>query len=266
MPRKSRAVRLAQTVELVEAYKAAHLSQNRNCRFAEDMAARLQRGKGLSARQRTWLDDIIETGIPAPKNTALVTELETAAAVVGMEGKAHILQDFAGRARMGWDFSDKQKSFVDSLLAQAEEMKKNGPYAPDAAEVEKLELCVLLAESRNVTYWNTHPGEAKALMKVRSWLVWKASNDADLARPGLDEWCVDKILKTFRSKLVQLENPKFAAGDMYWLYERSPRANGYVPAVVMSGPQVDERGRIVYDALVQGRVISTGSITKVRRK
>jgi hypothetical protein len=228
------------------------------------MALKLKRNRGLSPRQRTWLDDIIETGIPAPKNPSLVAELEAAAAVVGMEGKVEILQDFAGRARMGFDFSDKQKNFVDSLLAQADEMKKNGPYSPAEEQIAKLELCIQLAKSRGSTYWNTHPGESKALNKVSAWLEWHSSNDEEIPRPALDEWCVDKILKTFNSKLAQFEKPKFSPGDMYWFYHRP--VSDFVPAVVMSGPTIDDHGRIVYTALIQGEVIDTDKITKVRRK
>ena len=86
MARKSRELRLAQTAELIAAYEAAGLGNDRNCRFAQDMKWRLERNKGLSPKRRQWLDSIIEEGVPEPKgDTELLARVEAA-------GLLHLLQ------------------------------------------------------------------------------------------------------------------------------------------------------------------------------
>ena len=263
MPRKSRAVRTSQAKELIAQYELAGMSQAKTCRFAKDMVWRLEKDKGLSQGQRRWLDNLIEEGVPEPKNLELMLVLQAAAEVVGMESKSEILMDFAYRARMGWNFSEKQNQFVEMLIKKSEELRKNGPYSPNEDQVKQLESCIELSKARSSMYWSGHPGEAKALHFVSAWLDWNNDKDS-FSRPALDEWHVERMLKTFRSKLEKLNSPKFKPGDMYWYYVHQDK--DFHPAVLLSGPHIDDSGVIVYEALVDGKIFFTDRVVKTRRR
>ena len=97
MPRKSAILRLSQASKLFNEFTDAGLADSYQGKFIRDAMARLSRGRGLSKKQRDWLDGLIEEGVPAPKNPEQVARLEAAAIVVGMEGKASILNDFANK-------------------------------------------------------------------------------------------------------------------------------------------------------------------------
>ena len=261
MARKSAALRLSQALDLITDYEAVSFGDHKNCRFARDMVVRLQRGRGLSPKQRNWLDNIIEEGVPEAKNADLVALLEAAGEVVGMEGKAHILKDFAYRARCGWSFTEKQQAFVDALLAEAEKLQLEGPFEPDVETVDSLRKCVKLAKSRSNFYWSSHPGEGKSLNATVAWLEW-IDGDREGPRPHFDAWCAERFAKSLKSRLREFENPKFQIGEMRWLW-----VNGdYAPALVMDGPHISDYGKIVYSALVNGECVETHQLTKVRRR
>lgn len=258
MARKSRELRLTQTDELIAAYEAAGLGNDRNCRFAKDMQWRLKRNKGLSPKRRQWLDSIIEEGVPAPKgDIELLARVEAAAAVKGMkEFDIGILREFAGKIRRGWDLSPKQTTWMEKLVAQADDIAANGVWAPDEATIARLKNCVKLAGGYSSVYWQTHGGSYKALNNVKAFI------DSDGELP-VDEWSVNKLLKAMARPLRELENPKFQTGEMRWYYVAG---QGYATALVSDGPFISERGEVVYAALVNGTMIETSNLTKQRRK
>ena len=256
MSRKSRELRLSQTVQLIAAYEAAGLGDDRNCRFAKDMRWRLERNKGLSPKRRKWLDSIIEEGVPEPKGDAtVIARVEAAAAVEGMtEFDSKILREFAGKLRRGWGLSEKQSAWMDKLLAKADDISVNGVWAPDEATVTRLKNCVELAKGYSTGYWQTHGGTYKALENVKAFLSG--------AMP-VDEWSVNKLLAAMARPLREIENPKFFPGEMRWYYVAG---KGYAPALVAEGPFISRKGNVVYSALVEGQLIETPNLTKQRRK
>jgi len=263
MPRKSAILRLSQASKLFNEFTDAGLADSYQGKFIRDAMARLSRGRGLSKKQRDWLDGLIEEGVPTPKNPEQVARLEAAAAVVGMEGKASILNDFANKYRNGWSLSEKQVGFMNKLLAESDAMAITGPYTPDAATIEILQLCIKLSKARNSMYWSTHVGTHSALTRAAAWIAWNEAPEAERGnRPNLDEWCLNKILKSFRSKLAELSEPRFTVGEMRWLWQEGD----YKVAIVSSGPHINERGVIVYDALVDGKMARTPNLTKSRRR
>jgi hypothetical protein len=263
MPRKSRQLRLTQAVDLASQYATAGLADDYRGRFIGDMASRLQAGRGLSKKQRDWLDTLIEEGVPAPKgDPELIARIESAIAVEGMRDfDTRMLSEFAGKLRRGWDLSEKQVKWMGDLLSKAEELAKSGPWAPDEETIEKLKVCIKLSRGYNTVYWQTHGGTYKALESVRRYLE---------GTENADEWCVNKLLKAMARPLRELENPKFIPGQMYWLYIRKqyPENGGdYAPALIADGPYVSEKnGKVVYSALVNGEMIETANITKQRRR
>ena len=257
MARKSNELRLSQTKELIASYTAAGLEGDRNCRFAKDMLYRLERKKGLSPNRRKWLDSIIEEGVPAPKGDIdLLARVEAAASVKGMKDfDVKILKEFAGKIRRGWDLSPKQATWMDKLIATADDITENGVWAPDEETVARLRNCIGLARGYNTVYWQTHGGSYKALNNVKAFIDSKGE-------VSVDEWSVDKLLKSMARPLRELEAPKFQPGEMRWYHVAGL---GYVTALVSSGPFISERGKVVYSALVNGKLIETSEIKKQRR-
>ena len=262
MPRKSRELRLSQTTALIAAYEDAGLGSDRNCSFARDMERLLKRKKGLSPKRRAWLDSIIEEGVPAPKgDTELLARVEKAWVVDGMTARnVGVLKDFAGKIRRGWNLSEKQTSWLNAILKEADHLAVEGPWCPADDIVEKLKLCAKLKKSRNSWYWTHKPGEDRAVSKVSAWLI-----DGD---NEIDEWSVKKCLHSFRGDLKRIATPRHNIGDMAYhnLYDPTTRTTTCVPVIVVAGPYVSERGAIVYDGLAGAEIRTAEKFDKRRTR
>ena len=281
MARKSAELRLSQVRTLIEGYDNAGLVSDRSYRFMQDMAVRLDRGKGLSKGQRNYLDSLIEQGVPKPKNETRVNEILAAAEVDGMQGKAGTLKDFAYKVGKGWSLSEKQEKFLAGLLAKAEKLKVEGRFRPDGSLLEDLEIAVEICAKKNGWYWNHRPGTARAFDKVETWVSWNRRNKvrSDLLAAGIDEavvdgghcvgeepiidqWACDKLLKAVKNPLEELKNPKHPEGSMVWkIAFKGPR----VCALVVGPPDVKE-GKIYYPCLIDGSdVMVAGEDLRKRR-
>ena len=270
MSRKSRALRLSETLTVIEDYENAGLSEHRNVRFARDMSARLNRDRGLTPKQRKWLDSIIEEGVPAPKDTTLYDRIIEARDTDGMQDKVQILNDFAHKAFNGWALSEKQQAWLDKMLAEADGFRANGPWRPADDVIARLRTALQVAQAYSSTYWSTHGGSRKAYETVAAWITGEDAKAPGERNPAtIDEWCCDKLLKAMARPLRELDNPKFTPGEMRWFYIRKTypeRGGDYAPALVANGPYVSERGEVVYDALVNGEMVTTTQLTKQRRR
>jgi hypothetical protein len=264
MARKSRELRLSQSRELFAAYTEADLADDFRYSFIRDMISRLERNRGTSTKQRNWIDSLIEEGVPAPKgDPVLLARIETAQAVVGMkEYDTNILGEFAGKIRRGWDLSEKQAAWMEKLLAEADRLVVDGPYTPDEETIEKLKLCVALAPSYSGVYWDTHGGTRKAMLAVKEYL----ENGA-----ALDEWPVNKLLKSMAGKLRELlETPYVTPEKPCYVVEGlnpETRRNVWGLGAVMGAPSVSERGVIVYPVLTAtGSLVMADRNTLAKRK
>ena len=265
MARKSRELRLAQTLELITKYDNAGLCSHKNIRFAKDMANRLELGRGLSKKQRAWLDSIIMEPVPEPQNKKLYEQIIAARDTDGMQGKVQILNDFAHKAFNGWKLSSKQENWLNKMLSEAINMRINGPWKPSLGIIEQLKLCIQLSLARSSNYWYTHVGTAKALESVTKWLEHETSHvpTGEGTNPySIDEWSCSKLIDSFRVGLRQLENSKFNPGDMAWFY--SPEEKQWVHALVTAGSHVNESGDVMYSALVNGQMVETKKLAKRR--
>jgi hypothetical protein len=267
MARKSAALRLQQASDLAQAYSKAGLSGDRNFRFISDMITRITRSRGLTTKQRNWLDALIEEGVPKPKgDLALIERMEQALAVPGAEGMRDTLTDFLRRERNGWSLSPKQIAFRDRLLAEAEDIAANGPWKPSEEQARDLESCSKLARARSQMYWSTHPGEHRACQAVEAWQAGDRDN--------IDKWSVEKVLHSFRVGLRELANPYADPGTLIWTRVRSdtPGSSRYhydtevVPALVSGPPTVSDRGTVVYPALADGQFLQLTAKQLMKRK
>jgi len=249
MPRKSHALRLSQTTAVIATFEEAGLGNDRLCRFARDMESRLQRKKALSTRQRTFLDGVIEQGVPEPKgDPEYVAKIDAAIATEGFEG-TEVLRDFRGKLVRGWDLSEKQKSWCDNLIEKAESIRDGSFWRPDEAIAARIKLAVSCYPCYSAGYWDTHPGGQRAISKARNWV--------DKLSPIIDEYTVNKLFKTVAGKLREMENPRFQIGNIGF-YQN-------IPAIILEGP-IPTRSGIAYDVLVDGAVIRTSSLAKRFKK
>ena len=249
MPRKSRELRLTQTQQLISDYEQAGLGNDRNCLFAKDMERMIRNNRGLSPKRRQWLDSLIEEGVPEPQNEKEVAAILAAANLKGMERRKNILIDFAGKLRRGWSLSEKQRTWLDNMLAEAKQIEEHGIWEPDAELKKKMEIAILIGKSKNGYYWNHRPGTAKSHDRVASWL-------ADPENVRIDEWACNKLLKNYRKVFEELESPKHAEGELRY-YSGSA-------ALIAGHPFVNDRGNLVYPAIVDGQFVElrTDSIGK----
>jgi len=265
MARKPRQLRLRESQELLSAYSDAGMNDDYRYRFISDMINRFNRGRNLSTKQRTWLDSLIEEGVPQPKgDPVLIGRIDTALQTHGMQHCAEPLSDFRSRIVKGWELSEKQMAFLERILEEADEVIENGPWAPSDLQEEQIRQCVALAKSRQGSYWDSHPGETRALKAVKAYIEGSGH---------VDSWSVERIIKSFRGKLVELRNPYVEAGAMIWARVRKQSAPGTawewiaVPALIAGDALVDERsGAIVYPALVNGELTYKTQSELAKRK
>ena len=248
MPRKSPALRLDQANSLLENLVSSEYAcaLQFQIRFVKDMIMRLDRSRPLSKKQRDWLDNMIEDGVPEPANKELVSRIVTLINVDGQtEKEKSILIDFAGKVFRGWDLSENQAVFLEKLLRKAQDLRDTGPYSPDEETTERLRLAVEIARGRADGYWFHRNGELRAFSCCDSWL--RGENKY------IEPYHVKVMLKSSRVGLRELDNPRHAIGSMVYV--------GYAPkeyaGMVLAGPHLENktyRGCVSYDVLVNGEV------------
>ncbi len=255
MPRKSRELRLEQAQALSKAYDTSGVTSGA-ARFINDMIFRLERKKALTAKQRSWLDRLIEEGVPAPKNPELYTRIMTAAKVEGLSKsiKDKLLDPFANIAFNGWNLSDAQQKWLDGLLEKADHTAKHGPWRPDESLMDRIRFASAIAETRSGGYWMNRPGESKAAAKVAEWL--RNPNDTEI-----EQWHIDKLFHSSRVALRELDEPSFIVGEMRG-YKRGS-------ALILSGPHAgsDTRfnGKPTYEVLYNGE-IEISPVDRIRKR
>ena len=274
--RKSRDQRIADIRTTVSKYEAAGLGQDRSVRFLNDMCYRLERGKSLTTKQRSWADKLCSSELPKIKNEERVKEIIAAAEVDGMQQLSSTLKDFAFKVGKGWSLSEKQESFLSSMLAKAEKLRAEGRFRPTAGLIKDLRAAVSICSKKNSWYWQHRPGTAKAFSKVEDWLDWNTRRevieDAEALgiesvhtigeEPVIDQWACDKLLKSVKKQIGELNNPKHAEGSIVWkVMYNAPKAFGLV-----TGPPAVQNGSIVYPCLIDGEdiLVCSGDLRKRR--
>ena len=255
MLRKSREVRLQQAQALSEAYDTCGITAG-SARFINDMIFRLERKKALTPKQRSWLDKLIEEGVPAPKNPELYTRIMTASKVEGLSKSIRdkLINPFANIAFNGWNLSDAQQKWLDGLLEKADRTALYGPWRPDESLMDRIRFASAIAETRSGGYWMNRPGESKASHRVAEWLRSPVGVE-------LEQWHIDKLFHSSRVALRELDNPSFFAGEIRGYKNDS--------ALILSGPHAgpDSRynGKPVYEVLYNGEV-EFAPIDRIRKR
>ena len=188
----------------------------------EDMLTRVERGDGLSPRQRAWLDELCATEPPPPPPTAIPLVARCEAAIEHLTSTdERIVRDFADRLRRGWKLSEKQAAWLERLLEKAAEVALHGPWQPDPVTQAEGLFAARVVLSREGGWKNTHPGTVLAAQRVFAWRPGgvpseRYINGVPTCEPP-DEWCYRKLLEVAAPAVRELREPRFPSGELAWL-------------------------------------------------
>ena len=229
--------------------------QQKTFNFINDCVYRLRKGKGLTPGQRRWADSIIEEGlqrveVPA-KNKKLHTRIEAALSMAHASHNHNILGDFAVKLARGWELSEKQLSWCEAMLNEAEA----GPWIPTIEEVETMRHLNNVRYSRNTYWYGGSPRVAEAMSRISEFL-----EDGTHFR----KYLFDTAAKSFNNRIKEISTPRFQIGDKCFTRKDMEWKMGFV----MSAPYTCKQLRSVcYDVLVDGMTEKKGtdSLKKQRR-
>ena len=255
MPRMSAEKRIKLGTAMVCRWASSNNENDRSVRFVKDMILRMERGKGLSTRQREWYDKAVLTNPPEPQNKALVDSLLSDAELPGMEKTSQVLRDFAYKLSRGWSLSEKQASFMKKLQNKASDIRENGQWVPTKEQKRQIEIGVAFCRRYDSYYLGGQPGKVKALGECQSWLL----GDIEY----VDRWSAMKMIelcKTDRAKMTDASD-RWPVGS---LVETKQGQMG----LVVDGPAVNEKGKPCLSLLIDGTNtdVVLDNIKKPRKK
>ena len=258
--RKSALQRTQDTLAAIAMWEAAGLRADRRVAFMRDSLLRLERGKGLSTKQREWLDALCAEGPPAPKgDPALLARIAAATPHLDARGR-EALESMRSTITRGWKLSDKQEAFLAKLLTAGEHTAQHGRWQP-SPEVRTVGLfAAKVVDSRSSSWRGTHPGTVTAANRILS------------GAEAADEWSYNKVIDAVGPAVREFNKPKFAEGELVWL-TASASGGGFVAAafippgtiaLVTGGPEA-YFGDVGYPVLVgEKAVVVNGKILSRR--
>ena len=214
MPRKSKELRLNQATSLEADWALSAFANDKAHNFIKDMIWRLGRGKGLSAGQRRWLDQLIDGGVPSvpASNAAAVASVENAIKTfwssnpLDYKWEINVLRDFLSRVAKGYNMSEKQQALLDRLLSEAAEISSGNAWAPSEDEVQNLRAAAMLYHGYSRFWKSERPAVARAVQSVEAFLAGETTS--------LKEKHAKKLLHSVRSRLMSFQTPRFSSGDI----------------------------------------------------
>ena len=253
--RKSKTLRLQQTLELVTGFTPVHQQVfGWDFRFLSDMVIKLGSGRKISKKQRNILDEKIEKGVPAlPTETseqaALARALEIIAEIPQFSWEYRVGGDMLVKLRKGWSISEKQQKLIDDIVKRANDWKEM--ELPSDEMLQRVLLVRKLAKCYTDSYWYSHP-KASSYVRVIDGDKFSEENLKNA------EWAVRGQLKKWNKVL-----DKYPVGTMCRVQARNRtmaeacnvKIGAKVAGIVISEPRV-ERGGIMLDVLVAGVVES----------
>ncbi len=265
MPRKSRQLRLQQASELEAAWAQSPFKGDYRHRFINDMISRLERDRGTSTKQRNWLDQLIDDGIPAfeNKNPELVAQLDEAVAAFSEAGASYdwergVLIDMRPRVLLGKQMSEKQMHLLTKLIFDGQQIAQGNVWTPDEEMKRDLQFAVSLYEGYASMWKNERPGVYRAVCETRAFLADGTALKASSA---------NRLLKAVAGKLKKVKAPRFKSGDVgkYTVrgrynpsfFETMYEPNTVHRVVCMSDVYVTELGVIVNDWLLPSGELKT---------
>ena len=255
MPRMSAQKRIELAEKMISKWTSAGIEDDRSVRFVKDMQNRLLAKKGMSKRQREWFDNAVLSEPPRPQNVELVERLHKAANLRGMEKVAKVLNDFAYKLSRGWKLSEKQLSFMNKLLMEADDIRAHGVWEPSRTEAEEIKLGVEFSARYSAYYLQGCPGIKKAIDECADWL-----EDRSIV---LDKWAAKKVISLCKGDRKAMRE---AVGR--WPISSLAKTKLDDVGLVLSKPHVNKRGKPCLTMLLDGQPVDVEleNIRKERRK
>lgn len=257
--RKSAQDRIADVKAAIESWGTAGLGGDRRVTFMRDSLLRLERGKGLTTKQREWLDALCAEGPPAPKgDPALLARIDAASPHLDARGR-EALESMRSTITRGWKLSEKQESFLAKLLTAGEHTAQHGRWQPSPQMRAQGLFAAEVVDSRSPSWKGTHPGTVTAANRILS-----GAEEAD-------EWTYNKVISAVGPAVREHGKPKFAEGELVWLtasWMPHMASGAIIPpgtmALVTGGPEACF-GDVGYPVLVgEKAVVINGKILSRR--
>ena len=244
MARMNTSARIELGLKMIARWTSKGCISDRTVTFVTDMVARLQSGRGMSTKQRAWFDKAVLMDPPEPKNKELVTSLRAAANLAGMEKVKEPLNDFAYKLSKGWNLSEKQVGFMNKLMAQAKEIRENGPWAPTDEERKQVEIGVAFTRRYSDYYLSSCPGIAAARNECKDWL------DGNV--PHLDKWSAGKMMKLCKGDRQKLVDgiERWPSGSLVELKSGSQIDRKTAPFLTDGTPLPGQVGLVISEPLI----------------
>jgi hypothetical protein len=257
--RKSRQKRIQDTTTAIQIWESEGLGNEYQVRFMRDMLIRLEAGRGLSTKQRNWLDSLHADGPPTPKgDPAVIAKIDNAIKLLSKDTRAvDALTSFRSQANKGRDLSEKQGVFLNVLFAKADHIKAHGHFRPSEEQIKDLKIALAVCRARIGWIGQNKPGTYKAYEKINSWMVAEELLEKSQIDENLfiiDDWTVNKVLAAGKVAIRETKNPKHPTGSMRYVYHAGEMKH----CLVATGPRVDGphfRGDAQYECLVDGNVV-----------
>lgn len=242
--RKSADQRISDIKAAIDAWAAAGIvPADRRVVFMKDSLARLERGKGLSTKQREWLDALCAEGPPAPKgDPALLARIDAALPNLTPRGR-EAMTSFRSTITRGYELSEKQSAFMTKLLEEAGRVAVEGKWKPSPELLAEGTFAARVVDSRGSMWKGSHPGTVTAANRILSTL---GSDSPD----SPDEWCFRKVIEAVGPAVREFRNPKFEAGELVWVKYNRPDVAVEL-ALIVSGPEA-VHGSAGYSVMIGG--------------
>lgn len=262
MPRKSRILRLEQATLLSEAWASSMHANDWRHRFIIDMTARLERNRGTSTKQRNWLDQLIEDGVPAEdnKNPELSAQVENAIAGFDKYGapyqwEASVLRDMLPRVMAGRTMSEKQASLLTRLTFDGEQLAAGTAWSPTPEMRDDLTIALKLYRGYSPVWRAERPGVLRSVNEVTAHLTG--------VEEVLKAASAHKLLNAVSGRMKTIKSPRFKTGDIGKL---TPRGGLPERVICMSEVRVSERGDAENDWLLPTGELKSLEATLVTKR
>ena len=240
MARKSQVLRLLDAKLALTLWEAAGHGQEKSALFISQMVQRIEAGKYPTAGQRKWLDSLTDEGasaFPVIHNQNRLNEIDEAINTNAMS-RVDVLRDFRFKLKKGWNLSEKQESFLTSLLEQARDLRVNG--LPALTDDEKFLVESLLRYGETVgngDYYGYQQGKATFIRDVKEFYF---------VHKTVTKNHIESLRKMFKGVSTALTEKKHPIGSLVPAAGR----NG----IVMSDAYVNVNGKLMIDVMASGQI------------
>jgi hypothetical protein len=240
MARKSQVQRLTDAAHTLTLWEVAGHGQEKPALFISQMIQRIEAGKYPSAGQRKWLDSLTDEGVsafPVTHNQDRLDEIDEAINTNAMS-RVDVLHDFRFKLKKGWNLSEKQESFLASLLEQARDLRTNGLPALTDDDKHLVESLLRFGSTvGNGDYYGYQQGKAAFISEVKEFYF---------VHKTVTKNHIQSLRKMFKGVTKALTEKKHPIGSLVPAAGR----NG----IVMSAVYVSVNGMVMIDVMASGKL------------